>query len=312
MKFPLLARMKTGFAAALAALFMLPVLALAQTNPTTSAKPAAPANVGVAKAELQPPTANDSGVVRMPDGRLVAPEIARIIARGELIVAVMSRDTVPFVYEVNGKLVGVDIELAQQISDELKVPIRFDRSAKTYDEVVELVAMGRADLGVSKLARTLKRAKYVLFSDPYMRLEHSLLINRLAFASVARDQSVAQAVRNFNGKISVLAGSAWEEFARRNFIKATIVPYPTWATAVEAVKKGEVVAAYRDAIEVRTIMQSDPTLALTLRTVSFSDLESILCVMVGPRDFVLQSFVNEIIANQPEKLTVNGLLKRMK
>ena len=308
MKLRLLTRLRTGFAAVLAILLMLPVLALAQTNP---ARPVAPVNMGVAKVEFQP-AANDNGVVRMPDGSLVAPEIARIIARGELIVAVMSRDTVPFVYEVNGKLMGVDIELAQQVSEELKVPIRFDRSAKTYDEVVELVAMGRADLGVSKLARTLKRSKYVLFSDPYMRLEHSLLINRLAFASVVRDQSVAQAVRNFNGKISVLAGSAWEEFARRNFVKATIVPYPTWAKAVEAVKKGEVVAAYRDAIEVRTIMQSDPTLALTLRTVSFSDLESILCVMVGPRDFVLQSFVNEIIANRAEKLTVNGLLKRMK
>ena len=311
MKLRLLTRMRTGFAAMLATLFMLPVLALAQTNPANPARSTVPVNMGVAKAELQP-AANDNGVVRMPDGRLVAPEIARIIARGELIVAVMSRDTVPFVYEVNGKLMGVDIELAQQVSAELKVPIRFDRSAKTYDEVVELVATGRADLGVSKLARTLKRAKYVLFSDPYMRLEHSLLINRLAFASVVRDQSVAQAVRNFNGKISVLAGSAFEEFARRNFVKATIVPYPTWAKAVEAVKQGEAVAAYRDAIEVRTIMQSDPTLALTLRTVSFSDLESFLCVMVGPRDFVLQSFVNEIIASRVEKLTVNGLLKKMK
>ena len=311
MKPRLLTRMKTGLATVFAALSMLPVLTLAQTSPANPARSAVPVSTVVAKAEI-PPAVSDSGVVRMPDGSLVAPEIARIIARGELIVAVLNRDTPPFVYELNGKLMGVDIELAQQVSEELKVPIRFDRSAKTYDEVVELVAMGRADLGVSKLARTLKRAKYVIFSDPYMRLEHSLLINRLSFASVARDQSVAQAVRNFNGKISVLAGSAWEEFARRNFVKATIVPYPTWAKAVEAVKKGEVVAAYRDAIEVRTIMQSDPTLALTLRTVSFSDLESILCVMVGPRDFVLQSFVNEIIANRAEKLTVSGLLKRMK
>ena len=153
MKLRLLTRMRIGFAAVLATLLMLPVLALAQTNPANPARSTVPVNMGVAKAELQP-AANDNGVVRMPDGRLVAPEIARIIARGELIVAVMSRDTVPFVYEVNGKLMGVDIELAQQVSAELKVPIRFDRSVKTYDEVVELVAMGRADLGVSKLART--------------------------------------------------------------------------------------------------------------------------------------------------------------
>lgn len=90
------------------------------------------------------------------------------------------------------------------------------------------------------------------------------------------------------------------------------MPYSTWAKAVEAVKQGEAVAAYRDTIEVRTIMQSDPVLALTLRTVSFSDLESFLCVMVGPRDFVLQSFVNEIIASRAEKFTVNGLLKKIK
>jgi ABC-type amino acid transport substrate-binding protein len=298
----LLNQIRNRSAAAFAILLILPVMALAQIGPAVPMVPTA-ANM---------PVTNDGGLVRMSDGRLFAPELARIVIRGELVVAVLSRDTPPFVYEMDGKLMGVDIDLVRQVGEELKVPIRFDRSAKTHDEVVEMVAMGRADLGVSKLARTLKRAKYVLFSEPYMRLEHSLLINRLAFAGIARDQPVSQAVRNFNGTIAVLGGSAWQEFARRNFTKATIVPYSTWAKAVDAVKKGEVVAAYRDAIEVRTIMQSDPTLALTLRTVSFSDLESVLCVMVGPRNFVLQSFVNEIIASQSEKLTVSGLLKKIK
>jgi ABC-type amino acid transport substrate-binding protein len=252
-----------------------------------------------------------SPLVRVPDGRMLAPDIARVINRGALIVAVLERDTPPFVYEKNGELAGVDIALVRQVSTELKVPIRFDRSAKTYDEVVQLVASGQADLGVSKLARTLKRAQSVQFSDPYMRLEHSLLINRLAFANVAREQSVSQAVRNFTGTIGVLAGSAWEEFARRNFTLATVVPFPSWPKAVEAAKRGEVVAAYRDAIEVRTIMKSDASLALTMRTVSFSDLQSVLCVMVGSRDNMLLAFVNEIVANQIEPPTVSALLQKM-
>jgi len=253
-----------------------------------------------------------SPLVRVPDGRMLAPDIARIIIRGELIVALLSGNTPPFVDEKDGNIVGVDIKLVQQIGRELKVPIRFDRSSKTYDEVVQLVASGQADVGVSKLARTLKRAQSVLFSSPYMRLEHALLINRLAFAKMAHHQTVTNAVQNFTGTIGVLAGSAWEEFARRNFVKATVVPYPTWAKVVDAVKKGEVVAAYRDAIEVRSIMQADPSLALSLRTVSFSDLESVLCVMVGSRDPVLLSFVNEIVASQTELLTVSKLLKLMK
>jgi len=56
--------------------------------------------------------------------------------------------------------------------------------------------------------RTLKRAQIVQFSEPYMCLEHSLLVNRLAFAEVAREQSVSQAVRSFTGTVGVLAGSA--------------------------------------------------------------------------------------------------------
>lgn len=255
--------------------------------------------------------ASESPVVRLPDGRMLAPDIARIIQRGVLIVAVLERDTPPFVLEKNGELTGVDIDLVRQVSNELKVPIHFDRSSKTYDEVVQLVALGRADLGVSKLARTLKRAQSVLFSTPYMHLEHSLLINRLAFAHEARDRSVSQAVRNFTGTMGVLGGSAWEEFARHNFVKAHVVPFPTWASAVDAVKRGEVVAAYRDAIEVRMIMRADPSLALMMRTVSFSDLRSALCVMVGLRDISLLSLVNEVVANQTEQLTVSSLLKKL-
>lgn len=263
-------------------------------------------------AQANGPVPSGSPLVRVPDGRMLAPDIARIVLRGELIVALLNKDTPPFVQEKDGVLSGVDISLVQQIGKELMVPVHFDRSAKTYDEVVQLVATGHADLGVSKLARTLKRAQSVLFSTPYMHLDHALLINRLAFAHVAREQSVTQAVRNFTGTIGVLAGSAWEEFARRNFVKATVVPFARWSDAVGAVKTGQVATAYRDAMEVRAIMQSDPGLALTLRTVSFTDLQSILCVMVGSRDQVLLSFVNEVVASQTERLSVSKLLKLLK
>lgn len=252
-----------------------------------------------------------SPLVQVPDGRMLAPDVARIVLKGELVVALLNKDTPPFVYEEEGVLRGVDIDLVKRVAKELKVPIRFDRSATTYDEVAQRVATRQADLGVSKLARTLKRAQSVLFSAPYMRLEHALLINRMAFAGFSRDKSLTQAVRGFTGTIGVLAGSSWEEFALRNFGKAKIVPYPTWALTVDAVKKGEVVAAYRDAIEIKTVMRGDPSLALTLRTVTFSDLESVLCIVIGPQDSVLQSFVSEIVVNSPEKLTVEMLLKRM-
>lgn len=271
------------------------------------------AQVNGPKIAAAPPTmVYGSTMFRAPDGRIIAPDIGRIIARGEFVVAVLATNTPPFVHEKGGKLVGVDIELVEEVARELKVPVRYDRSAKTYDEIIQLVAAGKADVGVSKLARTLKRAQTVLFSLPYVNLDHSLLVNRLEFAKMAYDQSVTRAVQNFTGKMGVLAGSAWEEFARRNFPKATVVPYPSWSKVIEAVKTGQVVAAYRDAVEVRSIMEADKTLSLTLRTVSFTDLQSQICVVMRAGDPVLVSFVNALIANRTEKITVSKLLAQLK
>jgi ABC-type amino acid transport substrate-binding protein len=250
-------------------------------------------------------------LVRMPDGSIAARDIARIRSRGELIVAILNKDTPPFVQEKDGELGGVDIDLVRKVAEALKVSLRFDRSATTYDEIVQQVSIGKADLGVSKLARTMRRAEYVLFSNSYMYLEHALLVNRLAFASLARDRPLKTVIKNFNGTIGVLAGSAFEEFAHINFKAAKIVPFKNWNEVVAAVKKGEVVAAYRDAVEIRGIIQRDPGLALTLRTVSFTDIGSTLSIMVGPRDPVLLSYVNEIIASRAEKLSVDILLSRL-
>lgn len=251
-------------------------------------------------------------LIKAPDGRWVAPDIGRVLNRGELVVALISVDSPPFFSEQGGVMVGTDIDLVRQIGVELGVPVRFDRSSKTFDGVVDIVAAGQADFGVGRLARTLKRAQAVHFSTSYMQLDHSLLINRVEFAKLARDQPVSNVVRNFTGTLGVIGGSAWEEFGRRNFTKAKIVPYANWKQVVDAVKKGEIVAAYRDEFEVRGIVRADPSLALTLRTVTFNDLESTLSLMVNIRDLTLLSFANEVIAQRPEKPTVASVLKDIK
>jgi ABC-type amino acid transport substrate-binding protein len=254
-----------------------------------------------------------SPLVAMPDGRQLAPDIARIVNRGELVVSMLAADNPPF-FSVNksGDLVGTDVDLAKLIAKELGVPVRFDRSPRTFDGVADQVAVGQADLGISRLARTLKRGQMVHFSNTYMRLGHALLINRIRFAEVAGDRPLPEVIRNFTGTISVIAGSSWEEFGRRNFPKAKLVSYPTWTEAVDAAKKGDVVAAYRDELEVMQIVNNDPSLALTLRTVTFNDLESPLSIMVGIRDQTLLSFVNEVIAQRAEKPTVSSMLKSTK
>ena len=68
-------------------------------------------------------------------------------------------------------------------------------------------------------------------------------------------------------------------------------------------------AARSGEFEPRVVVQGQN---LTLRTVTFSDLESPLSAMVGVRDLTLLSFVNEVIAQRADKPTVSSVLKSIK
>lgn len=288
---------------ALGAAVLLLVAGLVQAAPPAQASAQGPAPVAAAAA------APARQLVKMSDGRLLAPDIARIVNRGELVVAMLATDNPPFFSIRKGVLVGTDVDMAKRVASELGVSVRFDRSAVTFDGVAEVVAVGQADLGISRLARTLRRGQYVHFSNTYMRLGHALLINRVKFAALAGDKPLPHVIRNFNGTLGVIANSSWEEFGRRNFPNAKLMRYPSWADVVNAVKTGAVVAAYRDELEIQQIVKNDPGLALSLRTVTFDDLESPLAMMVGIGDPTLLSFVNEVIAQWVDKPTVDSVLK---
>ncbi len=288
------------------------LLAGAGAQASTPAAAAAAAASAPAKAAAPAPRAADPTMVRLPSGAVVAADIGQILQRGELVVAMLGTDSPPFFYMEGDKLVGTDVRMAEQIAGELKVPVRFDRSAKSFNEVVEIVARGDADLGISKLSRTLARAQSVRFTDPYLSLNHALILNRLEFAKLSRDKPLPWVVRNLTGSVGVIAKSSFADFAVRNFPKAKITPYPGWGDVLAAVKKGEVVGAYRDEFEIRRILRADPSLALTLRTVTLKDLDDTLGIAVGVRSPTLLAFLNQFLAQRAEKLTVESVLAELK
>ncbi|MFM2065544.1 MAG: hypothetical protein RLZZ584_453 [Pseudomonadota bacterium] len=248
---------------------------------------------------------------RGQDAPLLAPDIARIVARGELVVAMLGTDSPPFFATgPDGEPEGLEVDMARELARELKVEVRFLRSAANFNQVVEVVARREADLGISKLSRTLARAQMIRFSDPYLRLNHALALNRLAFAKLALDQPVASVVRNFTGSIGVIANSSFATYAARNFPHASIKSYKKWDDAVAAVNSGEVVGVYRDEFEIKRLVKSDPVGALKLRTVTLKDQEDTLGIAVGIGDPVLLAFVNQFIAQRNERLDVDKVLQR--
>jgi ABC-type amino acid transport substrate-binding protein len=240
----------------------------------------------------------------------VPPDIQRILSRGELVVAMPAFDAPPFFYTQDGSLRGLDVELATGLAQALQVRPRFDRRATSFDGVVEAVAQGQADLAVCKLSRTLARASLVRFSEPYLTLHHALAINRLRFAELARGRELAPVIRQYAGTLGVIRRSSFADFAARNFPKARLVQYPDWKAVVDALKQGEVTAAYRDEFEISSLLKSDPRMALTLRTVTLTDTEDTLGVAVPPGSLQLLAMVNLFLDQRTAKLTVADALKR--
>jgi len=223
----------------------------------------------------------------------------------------LATDTPPFFYEKDGKLVGLEVDLAKSIAQALNVEVRFNREAKSFNEVVELVAQQRADLGVSKLSRTLTRAQMVRFSQPYLTLNHALIINRVAFAKLASNMRVEDAIRQYSGSLGVISRSSFADFAKRNFPKAKVIEYPNWKEVLKAVSTGEVMAAYRDEFEVKRLFKETPSAALTLRTVTLKDLEDTLGIAVGVNDATLLAFVNLLLTQKRDKLDNQKVLNAL-
>ncbi len=265
-----------------------------------------------AQPQAQPQHQAQTPMVRLPRGDLVAADIGAILHRGELVVAMAATDAPPFFHVKNNRLVGSDVRMAEQLAGELRVTLRIDRSPRTFNEVIDFVAGGSADLGISKLSHTLARALSVHFSDPYLTLNHALLLNRVEFAGLLRDRTMAKAIRNFDGSLAVIAKSSFADFAPRHFPQARIVSYPTWEAVIDAVRRGQVMGAYRDEFEVRRILQEDPGLVLMLRTVILKDLTDALAIAVGVRNTTLLAFVNKFVGLRPEKLTVDSVLKELR
>src|SRR5262249_27785241 len=111
-------------------------------------------------------------------------DIERIRSHGKLVVAMFEQDRPPFfMHDARGKFVGIDVELAEEIADKIGVKVDFDRSAKSFNDVITKVERREADLGISKLSITTERSLRVRFSEPYVTLQQAFLVNRIAQSS---------------------------------------------------------------------------------------------------------------------------------
>ncbi|MDI1292484.1 MAG: transporter substrate-binding domain-containing protein [Methylobacter sp.] len=235
-------------------------------------------------------------------------EIQAIVDRGKLIVAMYSQDTPPFYYrDKNNILTGVDVVLIKGFADLLGVTVEFDRSAKFLDDVVDKVEKHEVDLAVCKLSMTFDRVKRVLFSEPYINLHQSLLINRLELAKQLQGRPQETVIQNLTGKIGVVAKSSYTGFAA-HFSEMEMVEYPSWDQAVNDARTGKITAAFRDEAEVKMILRDRPDMALSLLSVMLKDADDPKAIAMSLDHRNLQDLMNFYLKSLNMELTADKII----
>jgi ABC-type amino acid transport substrate-binding protein len=253
------------------------------------------------------------GYAQMPTSTVPLPtDIAAIKKSNVLVVAMTKKDVPPFFSGEGDNIHGLDVEIAQRIGVLLGVPVQFRRDAESFAEVVEQIRDGRADIAVSKLSVTGPRLQVVRFSDPYVKLKQSLIINRLWLSQNSQGKETYQVIRDFNGKISFIRNSSYDTFAHINFPNATFLPEDKWDVIIDKVTRGDIAAAYRDEFEIKKISFEKPEAAISTKTITISDSVDYIAVAVNPRAIQLLSIVNYVIKNEYNNIDTKKLMDRYK
>lgn len=252
------------------------------------------------------------GAARVHGQSTYPPDIQRIKDRGEFVVAMTATDQPPFYYlNKDHELSGLDVDIAKSIAESLGVKVRFNREAQSFGDLIPIVASGKADAAISKLSRTVARAQIVSFTDPYITFHQALILNRLELAKRApTTDDVIEFIKNFTGKIGVLADSSYVNYAHQNFPNATVVQFKTWDEIVNAVFNGTILAGYRDEMEIKKIIRSRPDASLKVKTAVLRDTEDNIAIAVAWQNTHLLYYLDLLLANMNLDLNADKLLDR--
>ena len=182
--------------------------------------------------------------------------LEEIKKRGKLIVGT-SADWPPFEYVKDGKIVGIDIEIAKRIAKALGVELEI--KDMKFAALIPALKSGQIDMILADITPTAEREKEVDFSIPYYTSKG------YAVLTLKEKASELKSVESLYGKkIGVQLGTIQEEWAKENLKgKAEIISYDrVYPEMVMALKRSDIDAMIIGDIIAGVLQKRDPDLAL--------------------------------------------------
>lgn len=163
------------------------------------------------------------------------PVLDRIVERGVLKVALSgNQQPFNFTFGKQNKIVGFDVDLARELARVINVELEL--ITVRFDELLDTLEDGRADMVISGMTITADRTREVSFIGPYVLSGKSLL----ALGKSIEGRSMPGDFNNPDTKLAALKGSTSESLVMQQLPEATLVPVNDYDEGLKLLMDSEV------------------------------------------------------------------------
>ena len=213
--------------------------------------------------------------------------------KNELIL-VTEAGFAPYEYYEDGKIVGVDIDIANEIAKELgKELVIKDVS---FDFVINEVKSGKADFAAAGISITPERMEEVDFTNEYT-ISNQVVV-------VKKGSSIKEFNDIKNKKIAVQLGTVADLYIEKNYKDTTLIPHKKYLSAVEDVKTGKADCIVMDELPAKEIVKENDNLVI-LDGVLFQDKYGMI---VKKGNAELKDSINKVLERMINDGTIDKLV----
>jgi ABC-type amino acid transport substrate-binding protein len=167
-----------------------------------------------------------------------------------VLVAGSSAEYPPFEYVADGKLVGYDVDMAEEITRRMGVNVAWEKI--DFKGIVAALTAKRVDVLITALTWTPERAERIAFSDPYFDA---------GIGAITSQSSTIAKVEDLTGrKVGVQLGSSGERYVRETVGSklGQLLTYDSITLAINDLKNGRVDAVVNPLPVLRYAVRNDP------------------------------------------------------
>ena len=172
--------------------------------------------------------------------------------REDKLIMVTEAGFAPYEYYSDGKIIGVDVDIAKEIANYLGKELVVKDVA--FDSIITEVKSGKSDIGAAGISYTDERAKQVDFSEDYTISKQVVIVKYASRITTLEDLA--------DKRIAVQLGSIADTYVSESYSNNKIIRHKKYLAAIEDLKDNKVDCVVMDELPAQAILNETQNLRI--------------------------------------------------